>query len=221
MAYHPITQCPYICNVDLLWHPDHKSRPVTLDYTGTGGVIKAGTPISAAGAAANNGNAIGILLRDCYDGFHAAGNVVIDGFIRQDVAAEHSGVQLTDDAKRAMSKIVFVDASGVPDPAESGGSSGGGMSYDVIVKSPDNFQTYEITHGTYADLKAKIDAHEPVHMLLLVDVTDGDATTKFQVPSMCVAMEGGGEISGLIYMHGQPGPVALYILPDGTAEVRV
>lgn len=121
MAYHPITQCPYICNVDLLWHPDHKSRPVTLDYTGTGGVIKAGTPISAAGAAANNGNAIGILLRDCYDGFHAAGNVVIDGFIRQDVAAEHSGVQLTDDAKRAMSKIVFVDASGVPDPAESGG----------------------------------------------------------------------------------------------------
>ncbi|MGN0180407.1 MAG: hypothetical protein ACI4DY_13370 [Monoglobaceae bacterium] len=109
---------------------------------------------------------------------------------------------------------------------ESGGSgsssgSGGGMSYDVIVKCPDNFQTYEITHGTYADLKAKIDAHEPVHMLLLVDVTDGDATTKFQVPSMCVAMEGNGEISGLIYMHGQPGPVALYILPDGTAEVRV
>lgn len=128
MAYNPITQCPYICNVDLLWHPDHKSRPVTLDYTGTDGVIKAGTPISAAGAVANNGNAIGILLRDCYDGFHAAGNVVIDGFIRQDVAAEHSGVQLTDDAKRAMSKIVFVDASGVPDPAESGGSSGGGGS---------------------------------------------------------------------------------------------
>lgn len=123
MAYHPITQCPYICTVDLLWHPDHKSRPVTLDYTGTDGVIKAGTPISAAGAVANNGNAIGILLRDSYDGFHVAGSVVIDGFIRQDVAEEHSGVQLTDDAKRAMSKLVFVDAEGVPDPPAGGGGS--------------------------------------------------------------------------------------------------
>lgn len=123
MAYNPITQCPYICNVDLLWHPDHKSRPVTLDYTGTDGVIKAGTPISAAGAVANNGNAIGILLRDSYDGFHVAGSVVIDGFIRQDVAEEHSGVQLTDDAKRAMSKLVFVDAEGVPDPPAGGGST--------------------------------------------------------------------------------------------------
>lgn len=220
MAYHPITQCPYICNVDLLWHPDHKSRPVTLDYTGTGGVIKAGTPISAAGAAANNGNAIGILLRDCYDGFHAAGNVVIDGFIRQDVAAEHSGVQLTDDAKRAMSKLVFVDASGVPDPP-AGGSSGGGMSYDVIVTSTDGGATLAITHGTYADLKAKIGAHEPAHMLLLMDITDGDATMKYQIPSICSVINGSEEICGLIYMLGQPGPVSLYILPDGTAEIRV
>ncbi len=142
MAYHPITQCPYICTVDLLWHPDHKSRPVTLDYTGTDGVIKAGTPISAAGAVANNGNAIGILLRDSYDGFHVAGSVVIDGFIRQDVAEEHSGVQLTDDAKRAMSKLVFVDAEGVPDPPAGGGGGGGSvpkpLTYDYM---PEGYPT--------------------------------------------------------------------------------
>lgn len=169
MAYHPITQCPYICNVDLLWHPDHKSRPVTLDYTGTGGVIKAGTPISAAGAAANNGNAIGILLRDCYDGFHAAGNVVIDGFIRQDVAAEHSSVQLTDDAKRAMSKIVFVDASGVPDPAESGGSSGGGgggFEYDFIIKA--DGETYTLDTGTYASINEKL-GNQPLNGKIILN----------------------------------------------------
>ena len=149
MAYHPITQCPYICNIDLLWHPDHKSRPVTLDYTGTDGVIKAGTPISAAGAVANNGNAVGILLRDCYDGFHAAGNVVIDGFIRQDVAEEHSGVQLTDDAKRAMSKLVFVDAEGVPDPPAGG--AGGGTDDVYLIKQIINSGTQTIElQGDYA-----------------------------------------------------------------------
>ena len=102
-----------------------------------------------------------------------------------------------------------------------GGGGGGGMSYDVIVTSTDGGATVTITSGTYADLKTKIEAHEPAHMLLLMDTTDGDATTRYQIPAICIAMKGSGEISGMIYMFGQPGPVGLYILPDGTAEIRV
>lgn len=103
----------------------------------------------------------------------------------------------------------------------SGASSGGGMSYDVIVTSTDGGVTLTITHGTYADLKTKIEAHEPAHVLLLMDVVNEGATGRYQVPALSIAMDGGGEISGIIYMMGQPGFLGLFILPDGTAEIRV
>ena len=102
-----------------------------------------------------------------------------------------------------------------------GGSSGGGMSYDVIVTSTDGGATLTITHGTYADLKTKIEAHEPAHILLLMDVVNEGATGRYQVPALSIAMDSSGEIAGMVYMFGQPGPVGLYILPDGTAEIRV
>lgn len=118
----PITKSPYSGDVDLLWHPDYKKKKILLDFTSTAdGCIKAGTPISAAGAAVNDNAAVGILLHDCYDGFQPYGSVVIDGFVKENVAQEHSGVELCDEAKRAMSKIVFVDASGVVDPPAGGG----------------------------------------------------------------------------------------------------
>ena len=100
-------------------------------------------------------------------------------------------------------------------------SGGGGMSYDVIVTSTDGGATLTITHGTYADLKTKIEAHEPAHVLLLMDVVNEGATGRYQVPALSIAMDGGGEISGIIYMAGQPGFLGLFILPDGTAEIRV
>ena len=100
-------------------------------------------------------------------------------------------------------------------------SGGGGMSYDMIVTSTDWGVTLTITSGTYADLKAKIEAHTPIHVLLLMDVVNEGATGRYQVPALSIAMNGGGEISGIIYMAGQPGPVSLFILPDGTAEIRI
>lgn len=103
----------------------------------------------------------------------------------------------------------------------TGGGSGGGMSYDMIVTSTDGGVTLTITHGTYADLKTKIEAHEPAHVLLLMDVVNEGTTVRYQVPALSIAMDGSGEIAGLVYTFGQPGPVSLYVLPDGTAEIRV
>ena len=99
-------------------------------------------------------------------------------------------------------------------------SGGGGMSYDVIVTSTDGGATFTITNGTYADIKIKIEAHEPAHILALMDTPAGDAVARYQIPAINIALEGDGEIAALIYMSGR-GPVNLYILPDGTAEIRI
>ena len=115
--------------------------------------------------------------------------------------------------------IEFCAGCGTPVVSDVGG--GGGLSYDVIVTSTDGGATLTITAGTYADLKAKIEAHTPANMLLLMDITDGAATTRYQAPAMCVALEGDGEIACMVYIYGQSGPISVYILSNNTAEIRL
>ena len=130
------------------------------------------------------------------------------------------GVKLAQDD--STGDVYAVDCYSGPKKLTGGSSGGGGgMSYDMIVTSTDGGVTLTITSGTYADLKAKIEAHTPTHVLFLMDVVNEGATGRYQVPVLSIAMDGGGEISGIIYMMGQPGFLGLFILPDGTAEIRV
>ena len=130
------------------------------------------------------------------------------------------GVKLAQDD--STGDVYAVDCYDGPKKLTGGSSGGGGgMSYDMIVTSTDGGVTLTITSGTYTDLKAKIEAHTPIHVLLLMDVVNEGATGRYQVPVLSIAMDGGGEISGIIYMAGQPGFLGLFILPDGTAEIRV
>lgn len=102
-----ITDCPYICAPNIMDTPDYTTKMVTIDM-GDETVIKAGTPISADGKAANDETAIGILLNDCHACLGTSrGLVVISGRIKQDVAAEHSGITIGDEAKSAMVNITF------------------------------------------------------------------------------------------------------------------
>ena len=118
--------------------------------------------------------------------------------------------------------IYAVDCYDGPKKLTGGGSGGGGgMSYDMIVTSTDGGVTLTNTSGTYADVKAKIEAHTPTHVLFLMDVVNEGATVRFQIPTLNIAIEANGEITGMIYMAGQPGPLGLFILPDGTAEIRI
>ena len=114
-----ITKSPYICAPNIMDTPDYKTKHVKLDMTGTD-CIKAGSPINDDGKVANDESAIGILLYDCHACLGARrGVVVIDGRIKQDVAAEHSGITISDEAKAAMVNISFTG-----DGSRMGGGSG-------------------------------------------------------------------------------------------------
>ena len=115
--------------------------------------------------------------------------------------------------------IEFSAGSDVPSETEIGG--GGSLSYDVIVASTDGGVTLAITSGTYADLKAKIEARTPASILLLMDTTEGETTSRTQARAVCVTLKGNGEIAGMVYMLGQTSPVSVYILANNTAEIRI
>lgn len=117
-----ITDCPYICAPNIMDTPDYQTKMVTLDMTDKT-VIKAGTPISADGKVANDETAIGVLLNDCHACLGARrGLVVISGRVKQDVAADHSGITISDEAKSAMINLTFTG-----DGARGGG---GGVQAD-------------------------------------------------------------------------------------------
>ena len=137
-----ITKCPYLCGPDVLFHPDCTTKSIKLDYTSvTDGVIKGGSPINAEGRVANDATAIGVLRRDCYEGYHPRGQVIIGGYVRQDIAQENSGIALADAAKAVMAKVLFVNSSGVPQP----GVPAGGVTTLHINVTAVNMETMEAT----------------------------------------------------------------------------
>ncbi len=81
---------------------------VTLDFTGvTGGVVKAGSPISVAGVVSNTANAVGILYTDVYES--NPNGTIIKAFacVNETNCNANSGLKLADEAKAALSLIVF------------------------------------------------------------------------------------------------------------------
>ncbi len=139
-----ITDCPYICAPNIMDTPDYTTKTVVLDMTGKT-VIKAGTPISADGKVANDETAIGILLQDCHACLGTRrGLMVISGRIKQNVAKDHSGVTISDEAKAALINITFTG-----DGARAGG---GGGKEDFIITLSGSTVTFP---KTYNQLKAE------------------------------------------------------------------
>ena len=81
---------------------------ITLDFTGvTGGVVKAGSPISAAGAVANTADAVGILYTDVYE--ENPNGTIIKAFacVNEANCNANSGLVLAETVKTALPLIVF------------------------------------------------------------------------------------------------------------------
>lgn len=99
---------------ELLFDSHYRAKQIMLDY-GTEPLIKAGSPISASGKVSNNASAIGILKRDCYRHLTSVGDVIIGGYIKSDIAQSHSGIEISDAARAAMSRLAFIGADGAPE----------------------------------------------------------------------------------------------------------
>lgn len=81
-------------------------EPITITAF-TGGVCKAGSPISAAGAVANTADAIGILLNDVYEENPNGALIKAYATVNLANANANSGLTIADAVKTKLSNIVF------------------------------------------------------------------------------------------------------------------
>ena len=101
-------------DVEILKRPPFEGVAITLDFTsvtdidaGTGlKVVKAGSPISAAGVVANTSSAIGILKDDVLIN-NPQGTILKKAYIDLTVAEANCGLTISADVKAALPMVVF------------------------------------------------------------------------------------------------------------------
>ena len=99
-------------DVEILKRPPFEGIAITLDFSGVSAgddgrkVVLAGTPISAAGVAANTSSAIGILLQDV-DSERPQGTILKKAYLNTAVAEAHCGLTYAAAVKTALPMIVF------------------------------------------------------------------------------------------------------------------
>lgn len=97
----------YSGDVNILKRAPFEGIAITLDFTNVAtGVVKAGSPISAAGVVANNGNAIGILLHDVGVA-RPQGTILKKAYVDLAAAEANSGLTIDSTVKAALPMIVF------------------------------------------------------------------------------------------------------------------
>lgn len=93
--------------VEILASKDFQAIPVKVATPGSGTVVKAGTPLTAAGASTTGSGAVGILLYDVDTAKNPNGAAVVQGIIDSTKAQEHSGVTYVSALYSALPGIVF------------------------------------------------------------------------------------------------------------------
>jgi len=93
--------------VEILASKDFQAIPAKLATPGEGTVVKAGTPITAAGASTTGSGAIGVLLYDVDTAENPNAALVVQGIINATVAQDHSGVTYVSALYEALPGIVF------------------------------------------------------------------------------------------------------------------
>ena len=93
--------------VEILASKDFQAIPVNVATPDSGTVVKAGTPITAAGASTTGSNAIGVLLYDVDTAENPNGAAVVHGIIDATKAQAHSGVTYASALYSALPGVVF------------------------------------------------------------------------------------------------------------------
>ena len=106
-------QTKYVGDVQILKRKPFEGIPMTLDFTLVESklangkkVVKAGTPIGAAGVVDNTATVVGILLHDVTED-RPQGTLLKKAYINTAVAERHSGVTYNAGVKTALPMVVF------------------------------------------------------------------------------------------------------------------
>ena len=100
-------------SVEILASKDFQSVPVKVAAPQSGSIVKAGTPLTAAGASTTGSGAVGVLLYDVDTAANPNGALVVQGIIDATKAQAHSGVTYADALYTALPGVVFRTNIGV------------------------------------------------------------------------------------------------------------
>lgn len=104
-------------SVEILASKDFQAIPIKVATPSGEGVtttiVKAGTPLTAAGASTTGANAVGVLLYDVDTAENPNGAAVVQGIIDSTKAQTHSGVTYAAALYTALPGIVFRTNIGV------------------------------------------------------------------------------------------------------------
>ena len=93
--------------IEILASKDFQAIPAKLATPGSGTLVKAGTPITAAGESTTGSGAVGVLLYDVDTAKNPNGALVVQGIIDSTKAQDHSGVSYVSALYEALPGIVF------------------------------------------------------------------------------------------------------------------
>lgn len=99
--------------VEILASKDFQAIPIKVATPASGTIVKAGTPLTAAGASTTGSGAVGILLYDVDTSVNPNGAAVVIGIINKTKAQTHSGVTYAAALSTALPGVVMRDNIGV------------------------------------------------------------------------------------------------------------
>ena len=110
--------------VEILASALHNSIQIEVAAPLSGTVVKAGTPLTAAGAATTGAGAVGILLYDVDVAKDPNGAAVVQGIIDATKAQAHSGVTYASALYSALPGVVFRTNIGAQGETGATGATG-------------------------------------------------------------------------------------------------
>lgn len=110
--------------IEILASKDYQAIPVKVATPGSGTVVKAGTPLTDAGASTTGSGAIGVLLYDVDTAENPNGAAVVQGIIDATLAQSHSGVSYVSALYSALPGIIFRTNIGVNGATGATGATG-------------------------------------------------------------------------------------------------
>lgn len=111
--------------VEILASNNYQAIPIKVAAPESGTIVKAGTPLTNAGASTTGSGAVGVLLYDVDTSANPNGAMVVQGIIDATKAQAHSGVTYVSALYSALPGIIFRTNIGVNGATGATGATGG------------------------------------------------------------------------------------------------